>query len=80
MSASLRAPLVLDALQMALDHRCSQPGLVHHSDRGSQYASDAFADLLQRHQIVRSMSREGNCWNNAPVESFTTPTNKHPDL
>jgi len=70
MSPSLRAPLVLDALEMALNHRCPQPGLVHHSDRGSQYASDAFGDLLGRHQIVCSMSRKGNCWDNAPVESF----------
>jgi transposase InsO family protein len=70
MSASLEAALVLDALRMALEHRRPGPGLVHHSDRGSQYASDAFASLLERHKIVCSMSRKGNCWDNAPAESF----------
>ena len=44
---------------------------MHHSDRGSQYASDEFTDLLERHTIVCSMSRKGNCWDNAPVESFS---------
>ena len=70
MSPSLRTPLVLDALEMALDHRLPEPGLLHHSDRGSQYASDAFGELLDRHRVVCSMSRKGNCWDNAPVESF----------
>jgi putative transposase len=70
MSASLQASLVLDALRMALEHRRPGPGLVHHSDRGSQYACDAFASLLERHRIVCSMSRKGNCWDNAPAESF----------
>lgn len=70
MSASLEAALVLDALQMALTHRRPDAGLMHHSDRGSQYASEAFTRFLDRHQIVCSMSRKGNCWDNAPTESF----------
>jgi len=70
MSDSLQSQLVLDALMMATAAR--QPGddLLHHSDRGSQYASDAFQELLRRHTISCSMSRKGNCWDNAPVESF----------
>jgi len=70
MSTSLQADLVLDALRMALVHRRPEAGLLHHSDRGSQYASDAFGQLLEDHHITCSMSRKGNCWDNAPVESF----------
>ena len=70
MSESLEAKLVLDALAMALEHRQPSDGLLHHSDRGSQYASDAFQTLLGKHQIVCSMSRKGNCRDNAAVESF----------
>ena len=69
-SDSLRARLVLDAMQMAVDLRDPGPGLLHHSDRGSQYASDAFQGLLDKRRITCSMSRKGNCWDNAPVESF----------
>ena len=68
--ASLKAALVLEALEMGLAHRQPDPGLLHHSDRGSQYASDDFRRLLESHGIVCSMSRKGNCWDNAPVESF----------
>ena len=57
------------ALQRALDHRCRGP-VIHHSDRGLQYASAAYQHLLARHHIVASMSRAGDCWDNAPVESF----------
>ena len=46
------------------------PGLIHHSDRGSQYASRPFQDKLTEHGMVCSMSRKGNCWDNAPSESF----------
>ena len=46
------------------------PGLIFHSDRGSQYASQAFQDLLREHNITCSMSRKGNCWDNAMMESF----------
>jgi len=62
--------LVLDALVMAIKRRCPGPGLIHHSDRGSQYASDDFQALLAKHSIRCSMSRKGNCWDNAPAESF----------
>jgi putative transposase len=69
-SDSLRADVVLDALDMALDVRRPGPNLMHHSDRGSQYASDAYQQLLEDRCIVCSMSRKGNCWDNAPVESY----------
>lgn len=70
MSDSLEAKLVLRALAMATDARQPRDGLMHHSDRGSQYASDAFQELLEQNKILCSMSRKGNCWDNAPVESF----------
>jgi transposase InsO family protein len=62
--------LVLDALAMALGTRRPAPGLVHHTDRGSQYASNDYRKALAAAQIVCSMSRKGNCWDNAPAESF----------
>ena len=62
--------LVLEALQAAILERRPPPGLIHHSDRGVQYASDAYRALLVEHGIVCSMSRKGNCWDNAVVESF----------
>jgi transposase InsO family protein len=62
--------LVINALRMAITHRTLAPGLIHHSDRGSQYASADFQALLRTHGIRCSMSRKGNCWDNAPVESF----------
>ena len=55
---------------MALGQRCPATGLVHHSDRGSQYASADFRAALDERGILCSMSRHGNCWDNAPVESF----------
>ena len=70
MHKRLGRSLVLDALQMALRRRSPRPGLIHHSDRGSQYASGDYQGLLQAQQMVCSMSRRGNCWDNAPVESF----------
>lgn len=72
MSNRMHASLVVDALRMALGRRCpGQVGsLLHHSDRGSQYASKLFQDLLHKHQITCSMSRKGNCWDNAMMESF----------
>jgi putative transposase len=69
-SASLETTLVLQALKKAIDQRQPGPGLIHHSDRGSQYTSDAYGDLMPTHLFIRSMSRKGNCWDNAPVESF----------
>ena len=62
--------LTLAALRMALAHRTVHAGLVHHSDRGSQYASNDYTDLLKAHQIDISMSRKGNPWDNAACESF----------
>jgi putative transposase len=62
--------LVLDALGMALADRRPGPGLLHHSDRGVQYACDEYQRLLKGEDIVVSMSRKGNCWDNAVVESF----------
>lgn len=62
--------LCCDALKMAIANRDPAPGLVHHSDRGSQYASGDYQALLDRHEMVCSMSRKGDCWDNAPMESF----------
>jgi len=62
--------LVIDALLMALGARGSQGELMHHSDRGAQYTSDDFRNLLQQHGIECSMSAKGNCYDNAVVESF----------
>ena len=62
--------LTLTALRMALARRAVAPGLVHHSDRGSQYASNDYTDLLKAHSIEISMSRKGNPWDNAACESF----------
>jgi transposase InsO family protein len=70
MQVSLHKELVLAALSMALGQRRPDPGLLHHSDRGSQYASGAFQEALGAAGIVCSMSRRGNCWDNAVVESF----------
>jgi len=62
--------IVADALTMAKSRRKPLPGLMHHSDRGSQYASRAFQDQLAGYGMSCSMSRKGNCWDNAPTESF----------
>jgi len=62
--------LTLTALRMALSHRVVEPGLVHHSDRGTQYASSDYTDLLKANGIAISMSRKGNPWDNAACESF----------
>jgi transposase-like protein len=62
--------LTLAALRMALDQRQPEPGLLHHSDRGTTYASSAYQDALEQNGIICSMSRKGNCWDNAVVESF----------
>ncbi len=66
----LTQELALDALQMALKSRRPVPGLIHHSDRGSQYAGHAYQKLLSCHGIRPSMSRKGDCYDNAVVESF----------
>ncbi len=70
MGRSLRRALVIEALTMALGRRRVGQGLLHHSDRGSQYASREFQRVLVGAGIICSMSRRGNCWDNAPVESF----------
>ncbi len=70
MSSRMTAQLVCDALTMAIWLRRPKAGLIHHSDRGSQYASHAFRRLLKAHGILGSMSRKGDCWDNAVVESF----------
>jgi len=62
--------LVIDALNMAVKNGCLESGLIHHSDRGVQYASNEFRGLLKAHAIQCSMSRKGNCWDNAVAESF----------
>lgn len=67
---TLEDELTLAALRIALRQRSIQPGLVHHSDRGSQYASHDYTDLLKAHGIKISMSRKGNPWDNAACESF----------
>ena len=59
-----------DALVMALQRRRPEPGLVHHSDRGVQYAAEPYRRALEQHGIKQSMSRRGNCLDNAPMESF----------
>lgn len=70
MSTAMPAALVVDALRMAIEQRCPKPGLTHHSDRGCQYASAEFRTELARHGIVASMSRKGDCYDNAAMESF----------
>lgn len=67
---TLETDLPLTALRMALSRRTIGPGLVHHSDRGVQYASQEYTGLLKEHGIVISMSRKGNPWDNAACESF----------
>ena len=70
LGCSLHASLVKEALQQAWTLRRPAAGLLHHSDRGSQYASSAFRALLLDHQIIPSMSQSGNCYDNAAMESF----------
>lgn len=66
----MRTELVTEALSMAVRHRNPTPLLLHHTDQGSQYASDAYLAALKRIQAVPSMSGRGNCWDNAVAESF----------
>jgi putative transposase len=70
LSTRMTRQLVLDALRMAVARRHPPRGLVHHTDRGSQYASAEYRAELDAHGIVCSMSRKGNCWDNAVAESF----------
>jgi putative transposase len=70
MADHLRAELACDALRMALRRRQPPSGLIHHSDRGVQYACKDYRAILARHGITQSMSRKGDCWDNAPMENF----------
>ena len=70
MSDRIDSRLAVDALEMALERQVPGGGLLAHSDRGVQYASEHYQDLLAKHGITCSMSRKGNCWDNAPMESF----------
>lgn len=70
MGSRLTQELATDALTMALGHRQPAAGLLHHTDRGSQYAATAYRELLAGHGLTASMSRRANCWDNAVVESF----------
>jgi transposase InsO family protein len=70
MSDNLKSNLTLEALQMAIDRRRPEAGLIHHSDRGVQYACTAYREELRAHGLQASMSRRGNCYDNAPMESF----------
>ena len=70
MADHMRTELVANALEMALDQRVPGPGLIFHSDRGCQYTSSGFTEMLARNKIVQSLSRPGQCWDNAVAESF----------
>ena len=70
MDRTMSRKLCMDALKMAVLIREPGEGLMHHSDRGSQYASADYQAMLEKHDMVCSMSRKGDCWDNAPMESF----------
>jgi transposase InsO family protein len=70
MKDNMQVSLVDNALLMAVHRRKIKPGLIYHTDRGSQYASFKHRRLLSLHEITQSMSRRGNCWDNAVAESF----------
>lgn len=70
MSSRMKASLVCNALNMAIWQRKPQQGLIVHSDRGVQYASKEYRQLLTRHHYIGSMSRKGDCWDNSVIESF----------
>ncbi|WP_185962215.1 DDE-type integrase/transposase/recombinase [Palleronia caenipelagi] len=70
MAEHLKAELCCDALWMALDRRGPLPGLILHSDCGMQYASGDYRKIIHRAKLIQSMSRKGECLDNAPMESF----------
>ncbi len=70
MAAHMKTQLVNDTFQMAIWKRKPDKGLLWHTDRGSQYASESHRQLLKQHSIQQNMSRKGNCWDNAVSESF----------
>ncbi len=67
---SLKTRLIIEAFLKAVSKNLPEPGLIHHSDRGTQYASYEYLELLQRHKVLSSMGRTGNCYDNASMESF----------
>ncbi len=89
MAEHMRAELVCDALRMAIEQRLPGPGAMFHSDRGTQYTSREFNDLLADSNMIQSLSRPRQCWDNAVAESFfaslkleciyrqTLPTRRH---
>jgi len=76
MDVRMKAELVSKALLMSVQTHNPAPGLIAHSDRGSQYASDQYRRLLNQFGMVQSMSRKGNCWDNAPMESWIASLKK----
>ena len=70
MADHLRTELATTALQMALTTRCPKPGLIHHTDRGVQYMSTAYREILATHQVRQSVGQPGTCWDNAVAESL----------
>lgn len=70
LDSQMTETLITRALQMAFDRRDIEPGLIIHSDRGVQYRSQKYIDFMKRYGATPSMSRKGNCWDNAPMESF----------
>ena len=72
MDSRMTRELVMNALRMARFRRKPQPDLLHHSDRGSQYCSGDYQVLVAEYGMVASMSRKGNCWDNAPMEASST--------
>ena len=70
MRSDMTAGLVSEALEAAIARRDLKPGMIVHSDRGVQYSSDAYRSIIAKHGFRPSMSRKGNCWDNAPMESF----------
>ena len=75
-NSTMTADLVTDALKMALSRRQTAAGLIFHSDRGSQYTSEKFRQTCQKAGIIQSMSRKGDCWDNAVAESFFSTIRK----
>lgn len=78
MSATIDRNLCLNVLAMAVVTRRPKPGLVHHSDRGSQYASGDYRRALDDNKMICSMSRKGDCWDNAVAESFWSTIKAEP--
>ena len=70
LSNRMKKKLVVDALHMAIWRRCPEPGLIFHSDRGSQYCSKEYQKMLKKHGILSNMSRKRDCWDNSVAESF----------